>query len=138
MPRKLQRIEQEHCVALMTWAALQSNMYPALNFLFHIPNGGKRTKVEAAILKRMGVKAGVWDYMLPVPRRFRGAIAIGLWLEMKRPGEKLSEEQAQWGDEMVRMGYATVVCDSWEHARDALLDYITGDGPIESQHRWPQ
>lgn len=40
--------------------------YPALLW-FHCPNGGARTKVEAAILKTMGVKAGVPDIIMVLP-----------------------------------------------------------------------
>jgi len=36
--------------------------------IFAIPNGGKRNRIEAAKLKRQGVKPGVPDIFLPAPR----------------------------------------------------------------------
>ena len=46
----------------------RSNAYPDLELLYHVPNGGSRNKAEASKLKRMGVRAGVPDLVLPVPR----------------------------------------------------------------------
>lgn len=41
------------------------NTFPNLRkLLFHIPNGGARNKREAGRFKRMGVVAGVSDFML--------------------------------------------------------------------------
>lgn len=36
-------------------------------FAFHVPNGKKRNVVTATILKRMGVKAGVLDWVVLMP-----------------------------------------------------------------------
>ncbi len=44
-----------------------------------MPNGGKRDKATAAVLKRQGVKAGVPDIMLPAAR----AGYHGLYIELK-------------------------------------------------------
>jgi hypothetical protein len=48
--------EQE---ALFRWAALIRGRFPDIDLLYHIPNGGSRNRIEAASLKRQGVKAGV-------------------------------------------------------------------------------
>ena len=57
--------EQE---ALFAWAEYQKGKYPELELMYHIPNGGSRNKAEAARLKAQGVKPGVPDICLPVPR----------------------------------------------------------------------
>lgn len=49
-----EQILQQQVVAYLRIAT------PSLIF-FHVPNGGARTKTEAAILKSMGVRAGVAD-----------------------------------------------------------------------------
>lgn len=46
--------EQE---ALFRWAAFARGKRPELDLLYHIPNGGSRNRLEAANLKRQGVKA---------------------------------------------------------------------------------
>lgn len=58
MPKKQQHeaAEQEK---LFRWAAFMEGRFPVLGLLHHIPNGGSRNRLEAANLKRQGVKAGV-------------------------------------------------------------------------------
>lgn len=47
--------------------------------IFHIPNGGTRNPKEAAELKRQGVKPGVPDLFIPLPRGSKH----GMFIEMK-------------------------------------------------------
>lgn len=47
--------EQE---ALFRWAAFVRGRFPEIDLLYHVPNGGSRNRLEAANLKRQGVKAG--------------------------------------------------------------------------------
>ena len=89
-----------------------------------MPNGGKRNVREAARMKRMGVRAGVSDYFLPVPR---GGYH-GLWVELK-PDVKgyypsVSEEQRKWRDKMREQGYAAYIIKGWEFAICVMLDYL--------------
>lgn len=45
--------EDNEQIALLRWAAMQSGKYPELKLLYHIPNGGRRSKSEAARFKAM-------------------------------------------------------------------------------------
>lgn len=95
--------------------------FPELEWLYHIPNGGARDKVTAAILKRQGVKRGIWDTNLPVARKgFHG-----LWIEIKKPGEKLSQDQEEFGEFVVSEGYAAHVVDDWQVAINIVRDYLS-------------
>ena len=106
---------------LFNWAKMQSWKYPELALMFHIPNGGKRGKAEAGRFKCEGVKAGVPDIFLPVPR---GGYH-GLFIEMKRTkGGKLSEEQKQWQRDLKEQGYEAVVCKGWEAAAAEIAYYL--------------
>lgn len=70
--------------------------------MYHIPNGGKRGKVEAIHFKAEGVKAGVPDICLPVPR----GEWHGLYIELKRrEGGRVSPEQTKWLEDLMRQGY---------------------------------
>lgn len=69
-------------------------------FAFHVPNGGKRKPIEAAIMKGLGVTAGVPDIIA-----IRGGHIYGL--ELKAEGGKPSEKQTATMAEMERAG-ATV------------------------------
>ena len=53
--------ESGHQEALFSWAAYRTEIMPELQYMYHVPNGGKRDKATAAVLKRQGVKAGVPD-----------------------------------------------------------------------------
>ena len=81
--------EQEKVVC---WAKLMSNAYPDLELLYHVPNGGSRNKAEASKLRRMGVRAGVPDLVLPVPR----AGYAGLYIELKVGENRPSNSQKDW------------------------------------------
>lgn len=70
--------------------------------VFHPPNGGARRRVEAAILKGMGVVPGVADLIFILP----GGIAKAL--ELKSEEGRLSDHQLRWGARMkeLRADYA--------------------------------
>jgi len=51
--------------------------YPELKLnLYHCPNGGSRNAIEGAKFKRMGVRAGVADLILNIPRHGYGSLCL--------------------------------------------------------------
>lgn len=107
--------------ALMSWAQMQSWRWPELQLLFHIPNGGARSKAEAGRFKAEGVKAGVPDLFLPVPRGNNH----GLFIELKRrKGGRLSPEQRVWIQNLQEQGYQAFVCYGWEEATEVIQSYL--------------
>lgn len=91
-----------------------------LRNIFHIPNGGLRSKSEAARLKAMGVRAGVSDLFIPVPSGDKH----GLWIEMKASGGVISEAQDGWLDSMRLSGYEAVLAFDADEAIRAISDYL--------------
>ena len=97
-----------------------------LGLIFHISNGGWRSKSEAARLKAMGVKAGVSDLFLPIPV---GELH-GLWIEMKAPaGETtkagtVSKEQSKWLEMMELSGYGAAVAFGADEAISIIKEYM--------------
>jgi hypothetical protein len=147
MPAKNQNFEDAEQSALFTWARMES--HPALppgkfidDFLFAIPNGGKRNIREAARFKAQGVKKGVSDVFLPVTiykddETFGGVgetVGFGLWIEMKKQRQhfrsmreaetSVSDHQQRWGKAMEGQGYVFKVCYGWEEARTVILEYL--------------
>ena len=113
--------EHDEQVALIQWSEYALPAHPELALLYAIPNGGKRSRAVAAKLKAEGVKAGVLDLCLPVPR----GTFHGLYIEMKRRhGGVLSADQTYWRDQLSAQGYQTYVCKGWESARDAIIQYL--------------
>jgi len=114
--------ESAQQISLFRWAELQSAKYPELNLMFHIPNGGKRNITTAKRLKAEGVKAGVPDICLPVPK----GIYHGLYIELKVNGNKATDNQNRWLAALTAQGYYCTVCYGWEEASEVILNYIKG------------
>lgn len=123
--------EQQEQEAVIQWRDMMRPTWPALEWLFHVPNGGARDKVTASLMKRAGVVAGVPDLFLPVPARRRdGGEWYGLWIELKRADHSNgpTAEQKRWLDYLRSAGYLVVVCYGAEQAISAIKAYLGGDG----------
>ena len=116
--------EHYHQVTLMKWAALQTTTLPELALLFAVPNGGHRHPATGAKLKAEGVKPGVPDLWLPVPRNLFHGLVIELKTELK--SSKVSAVQEWWLAALGNQGYKAVVCKGWDTARNEILDYLAG------------
>ena len=90
--------------------------------LFSIPNGGWRSVVTAAILKREGLRRGVSDLFLMVPR----SNLSGCFVEMKKEKGVVSDEQRDFISAAGALGYATNVCYSAEQAITVIKRYLNG------------
>lgn len=112
--------EHDEQKALMDWAALHQARYPELALLFAVPNGGKRDPATAARLRGEGVKPGVPDLCLPVPRQGWH----GLFIELKYGRNKPSEYQLDWLARLTEQGYLAVVAWGWQEAVDVIRDYL--------------
>jgi hypothetical protein len=113
--------EAQEQATLFSWAEMQSGRRPELRLLFHIPNGGSRGKAEAARFKMEGVKPGVPDLFLPVPR----GPWHGLFIELKRQkGGRASGAQKEWIDALRGQGYMAAVVFGWEEAAELLEKYL--------------
>jgi hypothetical protein len=117
--------EHAHQVAIFAWAS-QSEHRDLLRWMHAIPNGGDRDRVVAGQLKAEGVKSGVWDIFLPLPR----GNYHGLYIELKRPGREkepnggLSDTQVSFGEHAHYHGYATKLCHGWRPAVAAIVGYL--------------
>ena len=111
--------EAQEQAAYFEWAAY----VPQLKWAHAIPNGGRRDKIEAANLKRQGVKAGVSDIFIPVPC---GGFH-GLYIELKVGKNKPSEKQTEFQKDMLKAGYLTAVCYGAEEAIEVTKKYLKGE-----------
>lgn len=87
-----------------------------------IPNGGRRSPREAALMKAEGVTAGVPDWMLFVPN----ATSTGLALEFKNPtgSGRVSPAQAEFHTLLQAHGWAVHIVKSAHEAWDVLTRYL--------------
>ncbi len=118
------RQDREHAeaVALMKAVKLHEARWPALRWLFAVPNGGARNKIVAAKLKAEGVKPGVPDYIWPQ----RSAPYIGLALELKAKVGRVDPAQREWLAGLEAQGWRCVVAYGWEEALAAIREYCEG------------
>lgn len=142
-PEYLAKSGTEHGeqAALMQWIALTGvKVWPCLDFMYAVPNGGDRSKSVAAAMKAEGVKSGVPDLVLPFPvvaakelEGFAGASwYAGLYLELKRVGLQgralgaRSEQQVKWHRGLAAQRYAVVTAYGWLAAKEAIETYLRG------------
>ena len=115
--------EDDHQALVVRWAeSAQRGKWKCLQWLLHIPNERKCTPAQGARLKRMGVRSGVSDLFLPAPI---GGYH-GLWIEMKAPGGRATENQLRFIADMRDAGYAAAVCVGYEAAIQAIKKYLEG------------
>lgn len=97
-------------------------------YYFHVPNGGQRKPSEAKLFQRMGVKAGVADLVIFIPRRSLRLNGINninevmtaisdiqarvAFLELKAPGKKQSLSQRQFQSLVENLGFEYFCSDN--------------------------
>ena len=119
---KLKRTESQEMILLFDWRAAESKRIPELESMYHIPNEGKRKPWTGARMRAEGLRKGVPDICLPVPRNGYH----GLYIEMKSVDGKLRKEQKEWLARLGKNGNLAVVCHGFEEARDLILTYLQG------------
>ena len=118
--RATKKTEHSEQVALFGWAKANEPRHLQLGLMFAIPNGGKRHIVTGKKLKAEGVKSGVPDIFLGVPKNGKH----GLFIELKVGKNKPSKNQLWWIHSLRAEGYAVEVCWGFEEARDAIINYL--------------
>lgn len=121
MKLRLTPTEHDEQVRVIDWCAVHEGQRPELANIFAIPNAGAGAqKGQAGKMKAEGVKPGVPDLFLAVPRGGR----FGLFIEMKAMGGKASIEQAGWIARLTMFGYDARICYGADEAIAAIEDYI--------------
>lgn len=108
--------EQEQQSYLFQWAAFISE----LKWLHGSMNGAKRSKSEIITAKKLGLKPGISDIFLPKARYGYH----GLYVEMKCAKGKISKEQQEFIDDMLKEGYLACVCWTWIEAKEVIEKYL--------------
>ncbi|MCP4354665.1 MAG: VRR-NUC domain-containing protein [Proteobacteria bacterium] len=89
--------ESELQKACVKW--FDSNISPAQAFLFSVPNGGSRHKLEAINLKREGLKPGVADLVLLL------AGGTTIFIELKHGKNGQSAKQREYESVVKGLGF---------------------------------
>jgi hypothetical protein len=112
MSTQHRRRSPEATIQCAVFAHLRVRAAPGV-FAFHVPNGGYRKPVEAAIMKGLGVAAGVPDII---------AIHNGrvFALELKAEGGRTSDKQLATMAAMREAGAFTAVAEGLDRALACL------------------
>lgn len=116
----MRHIESRTQQACKRWFNIQ---YPDLApLLFAVPNGGRRGKLEASIMKAEGVVAGVADMILLTSR---GGFA-SLCIEFKTEAGRQSTAQRAWEQAATAAGNKYAVVRSIEDFIETVTAYLEG------------
>lgn len=125
--------ESSHQKALFAWAALSVGKYPALAYMFAVPNGFFATIAQKGKMKAEGLRSGVPDIFLPMPVQTEWAkMYAGCFIELKLEKYRnhknggCSEAQIDFINYARNVDYYCKVCYSWIEARDTIVDYLEG------------
>lgn len=111
---------QEQCRVVSWWALQHKRFGLPVIALFAIPNGGARDVITGARLKAEGVRRGVPDLCLAVPR---GGYH-GLYIEMKVGDGKPSDAQQELIAHLNANNYKAEVHWSSTSAIEAIEEYL--------------
>lgn len=113
--------ELQHQIRVVAWWDKRCGDWGLPPFaLMAIPNGGGRAAIDAANLKRSGVRRGAEDLFLAAPRNGYH----GLFLEMKMKGGSISDEQHAMAEYHFAQKYQSHVAWDNEQAIDLIRDYL--------------
>lgn len=98
---------------------------PALRWMFHCPNGGKRDAITGGQMRALGVKPGVPDLLMPV----RSDRDNGLALEFKSATGQTTDTQDEWLLHLKAQGWLVGVVRSADEARAWVQLYLDVELP---------
>lgn len=119
--KQLESKLQEACVKWFDYS------YPQLRqLLFAIPNGGARNVITGAMLKRQGVRKGIPDLFLSIPKwsKVHERYTHGLFIEMKAGKGKLTQEQETFRDRVTSNDYRFEVIRDFDSFKKLIEEYL--------------
>lgn len=124
----MKNLEHQEQKTLIEWADMQPLARYTFkagkvgDFLFSIPNGGKRGVITAKLLQLEGCRSGIPDLMLALPNKQYS----GLFIEMKAQTKtaRVSDNQKLWLSRLSDAGYKTQVCYGFEAAKQTIENYL--------------
>lgn len=119
---KSRDLEHKEQVALMHWWRLQHKIFGLPEAaLLAIPNEGRgRNRISGARLKAEGVRAGVSDMFLAVPRNGKA----GAWIELKSKEGRATESQVAFSTDVAALGYEAQFCYGAGEAIEFIKTYL--------------
>jgi len=105
---------------VMEWISVHTVIKQFKRLILHYPNEGKRSQRYGKLLKDMGMRKGVVDLFIAVPRQGFG----GAWIELKSADGVLKPEQKEFLEDMAAQNFYTAVCWSIDEAIETISWYF--------------
>lgn len=119
-PKPPRLLEHKSQAAFITWCKVNERRYPELKTIHAIPNAARRSYKLVGFMLAEGLRKGVLDIHLPIPRGPWSA----LWMEFKVEGGRLTADQDAFAD-LVRKERALVaVVYQWHQAAELVEEYL--------------
>lgn len=120
-PDELERgMFREHWIQVRLFYYV-SQQYPVLyDYMFSVPNGGKRDASVASQLSQEGLKAGIQDIFIMIPLNGYH----GLMLEVKTEQGTAQKNQKTTYDRFTALGYLCHIEKGYEACKKAIDDYL--------------
>jgi len=97
--------------------------FKGIDEYYAIPNGGRRDRITACLLKAEGVRSGVPDFCIPIPT----PAYHGLYIEIKYGNDNYaSPEQKAKVAQLNKRGYCARVCKGLDNLIGLTTAYLTG------------
>lgn len=122
--------EHAEQVSVVDWWALQYKRFGVADerLLFCVPNAGKRSFKMAAWLRREGLRKGLPDLMLAVPR----GPFHGMFIEMKTSTGKPTSEQLELMTLLRLQDYNVIMARGATEAIRAITAYLGGKYGVQA------
>lgn len=92
-----------------------------VSVFFHVPNSGKRSRIEGYNNKLSGVLAGVSDLIVVRPQGRTG------WIEVKDKGKKPSNVQVEFAERLAQLGHRVHLVDCIEQIMPIIEEWKRED-----------
>lgn len=119
--------EDELCIACVDWF---DRVIKRPFDMIHIPNEGARTKANGAKLKRMGLRAGVADYLIS-----KKGMPVG-FMEFKFGNGKPTENQKRFKDYVLMGGFKWQEIRSFDEFKDTLINWGVYQPQKSGRNAW--
>ena len=96
-------------------------------FWSHIAHGGRRSEATGRLLQRMGLRPGLFDFLLISPAGDHH------WLELKRGNAPLTEGQERFAEMLRSRGVPYCIARDY----DAAVRQLTEWGVLNERAGWP-
>lgn len=132
-PRKVREVPsewREQATLVTWWWRYAPTKQLDVRYLFAIPNGAhlagdtSQREIQMSRLKSAGLRPGVPDLMLAIPKLRLQLEYHGLYIEMKRIDGSVAPEQTEYHELLMKMGYAVNVCYGAQQGINVIKAYL--------------